>query len=107
MRRPKHKTWRAAGSDCVRHNYRSHGNANSVTITVTEHETTGKLIVEIHDLAGEVTLLGPDAGFSLELSPRNDAAAECSCHRGSTCNIAHDPSKCSCPQCKEAEAARG
>ena len=107
MRRPKHKTWRAAGSDCIRHNYRSHGNANAVTITVTEHETTGKLIIELHDLQGEVTLLGTDVGLVLELSPREDGHKLCACHKGQACTVSHDPSKCPCAQCTEAEAARG
>jgi len=57
MRRPKNKAWRAEGSDCIRHRYTSHGNENTVTITVTEHETTGKLFVEFHDVEGDVTVL--------------------------------------------------
>lgn len=105
MRRPKHRKWRAAGSDCHRHQYTSHGDKNVVTITVTEHETTGKLIIELHDIQGEVTLLGPDAGLVLELSPRENAHKACACHKGQHCTISHDPSKCTCQQCTTAEAA--
>jgi hypothetical protein len=34
------------------------------------------------------------------------SAAACACHRGSTCDIAHDPAACSCRQCTAAEKPR-
>jgi hypothetical protein len=30
-------------------------------------------------------------------------APRCNCHRGSTCDISHDPAACSCAQCVAAE----
>lgn len=30
---------------------------------------------------------------------------QCGCHRGSTCDVSHDPASCSCDQCRAAEAA--
>lgn len=30
-------------------------------------------------------------------------AQACACHRGATCNVAHDPAECSCSQCVTAE----
>lgn len=65
MRRPKHKQWRGSPGE-IRHRYTSHGNAHSVTVTVTEHETTGKLVIELHDVEGDVAVLyGPHIHLTL------------------------------------------
>lgn len=101
MRRPKHKSWRAHGSDCHRNRYTSHGDANVVTLTVTEHETTGKLIIELHDLQGEVTLMGPN-GLVFDLTRTAAQQKQCACHRGQHCDVSHDPASCPCTQCRAA-----
>ncbi len=40
-----------------------------------------------------------ESAYGFDLSP-------CKCHKGSTCNVSHDPAKCSCSQCRKAEGKR-
>lgn len=68
MRRPRHKELRGS-ADCCRHRYTSHAqrlrSQNEVTITVTEHEDTGMLIVELEGVDGNVIIRSGDSDLCL------------------------------------------